>query len=32
MINHFHWYKIKSHFIVTNLIHKCQPVKIFAFS
>lgn len=32
MITLFHLYKIKSHFIVTRLIHKCQSVKNFAFS
>lgn len=32
MINLFHLYKIKSHFIMTNLIHKCQSVKKIAFS
>lgn len=32
MINIFHLYTIKSHLIVTNLIHKCQSEEIFAFS
>lgn len=32
MINLFHLYKIKYYFIVTNLIHKCQSMKKFAFS
>lgn len=32
MINLFHLYKIKSHFIVNNLIHICRSVKASAFS